>query len=134
MMRFPIHPTRKFISFALLLPVLLVSSPAIAQQTRIVGPDTMRQALTARVESEQAQRTLVRSVLDRSDVRAMAAHLGLSIEAADSAVASLTGTELGAQAQHAATIEAAPLAGGANIVITTTTLLLLLILVIVLVK
>ena len=117
----------------LLLPMFLVSSPAFAQQARVVDASAMDQALAARAESESAQREVVRRVLDRSDVRAMAARLGLSVEQADSAVATLSGPELGTLAQHAQAAEAASLAGEANVVvISVTTLLLILIIVILL--
>jgi hypothetical protein len=119
----------------MLVPMFLASSPALAQQARVVDAATLSQALAAKAESESAQRELVRRVLDRSDAREMAVRLGLSVEQADSAVATLSGAELGTLAQHAGTVEGAALAGGANtIVISTTTLLLILIIVILLVK
>lgn len=118
---------------ALLLPVFLVSSPAFAQQTRVVDAAAMGQALADKAESEGAQRELVRRVFERAEVREIAERMGLSVEQADSAVATLSGAELGALAQHAGAVEAAALAGGANtIVISTTTLLLVLIIVILL--
>ena len=119
----------------LLLPMFLVSSPAFAQQARVVDASAMDQALAAKAESESAQREVVRRVLDRADVRAMAARMGLSVEQANSAVATLSGPELGTLAQHAQAAEAATLAGEANVVvISVTTLLLLLIIVILLVS
>ena len=119
----------------LLLPMFLVSSPAFAQQARVVDASAMDQALAAKAESESAQRELVRRVLDRADVRAMAARMGLSVEQATSAVATLSGPELGTLAEHAQAAEAATLAGEANVVvISLTTLLLILIIVILLAK
>ena len=118
-----------------LLPIFLVSSPAFAQQARVVDAAAMSQALADKAESESAQREIVRRVLDRTDARDMAARMGLSVEQADSAVATLSGAELGMLAQHAGAIEAQALAGGAStIVISTTTLLLVLIIVILLVR
>ena len=119
----------------LLLPMFLVSSPAFAQQARVVDASAMDQALAAKAESENVQRELVRRVLDRADVRAMAARMGLSVEQATSAVATLSGPELGTLAEHAQAAEAATLAGEANVVvISLTTLLLILIIVILLVQ
>jgi len=119
----------------LLLPMFLVSSPAFAQQARVVDASAMDQALAAKAESESAQRDLVRRGCDRSDVRAMAARLWLSVEQADSAVATLGGPELATLAQHAQAAEAATLAGEANVVvISVTTLLLILIIVILLAR
>jgi hypothetical protein len=126
--------TAKLVVFSL-LAVLFVSSPAFAQQPRVVDAAAMSQALADRVGSESAQREQVRRVLDRADVREMAARMGLGIERADSAVATLTGAELGTLAQQASAVEAEALAGGANtIVISVTTLLLILIIVILLAK
>jgi len=117
----------------LLPPVFLVSSPVFAQQARVVDAAAMSQALAAKAQSESAQRDLVRRVLERADAREMAARMGLSVERAGSAVATLSGAELDALAQHAGAVEAATLAGGAStIVISITTLLLILIIVILL--
>lgn len=120
---------------ALLLAVLLVSSPALAQQARVVDSSTMDRALAGKAQSESAQRELVLRVLDRADVREVAARMGLSVAQADSAVATLSGAELERVAQQAAAVETAALAGGAQtIVISTVTLLLIIIVVILLVK
>jgi len=116
----------------LLLPVFLVSSPALAQQTRVVDAVAMGQALADRAESENSQRELVRRVLERSEVREIAERMGLSVEQADSAVATLSGADLGALAQHAGAVEAAALAGGANTVVISTTALLLIVIIVIL--
>jgi hypothetical protein len=99
----------------------------------VVDADAMRQALAGKAESESAQRQLVRRVLSRDDVREGAARLGLNLQQADSAVATLTGSELQTLAEQASAIESSALAGGAStVVISTTTLLLILIIVILL--
>jgi hypothetical protein len=127
------HIAKKVVAF-LLLPLFLASSPALAQQARVVDSGAMSQALEAKAESERAQRELVQRVLDRADVRETAARLGLSVADAGSAVATLSGAELDTLAQHAGAVEATALAGGANtIVISVTTLLLIIIIVILLV-
>jgi len=126
------HITHKAVAL-LLIPMFLVSTPAFAQQASVVDPAAMGQALAAKAASEDAQRAQVLRVLDREDARAAAARLGLDMDDARSAVSVLSGADLGALAQHAAGVEAAALAGGANtIVISVTTLLLLLIIVILL--
>lgn len=119
----------------LLIPILLLSSPALAQQTRIVDAAAINQALADKVESERGQRDLVRRVLDRDDVRQVAASMGLSVNDASAAVATLSGAELGTMAAHAGALETAALSGGARtITISLTVALLLLIVVILLVK
>jgi len=116
-----------------LIPVLLSSTPAFAQQTRVVDAAALSQALTQKADAEITQRDLVRRVLDRSDAREIAARFGLSVQQANSAVATLSSADLNSLAQHAAAVEANALAGGAStLVISTTTLLLVLIIVILL--
>jgi len=125
--------TNKLVALAL-LPVLLVASPAFAQQPRVVDSAVLNQALAGQAELERTQRELVRRVLDRADAREIAARMGLSVERADSAVATLSGAELNTLAQQASAVDT-PLAGGSRtIVISTTTLLLVLIIVILLLK
>ena len=116
-----------------LLPAFLISTPAFAQQSRVVDAALMNQALADKATSETAQRDLVRRVLDRSDAREVAARLGLNVAHASAAVGTLSGAELNTLAQHAAAVDANALAGGANtVVISVTTLLLILIIILLL--
>ncbi len=124
--------SRKIVTL-FLIPVLLSSTQAFAQQIRVVDAAALSQALTQKADAETTQRDLVRRVLDRSDAREIAARFGLSVQQANSAVATLSSADLTSLAQHAAAVEANALAGGANtLVISTTTLLLVLIIVILL--
>jgi len=114
----------------LIVPALLVFAPAFAQQSRIADAATRQRALAGQAERDEAQRATVRRVLDRSDVRQLAATMALDVSDASSAVATLSGADLAAAAQRAQAVEAS-LAGGSNtVVISTTTLLLVLIIVI----
>ena len=115
-----------------LVPALLLSTQAYAQQARVVDAVTLQLALADKTASEKSQRELVLQVLDRSDAREMAARLGLSVEQAGSAVATLSGAELNTLAQHAAAVDASPLAGGASTVVISLTTLLLIIIIIIL--
>lgn len=124
--------SRKLVTL-FLIPVLLSSTQAFAQQSRVVDAAALGQALTQKADAETAQRDLVRRVLDRSDARDIAARFGLSVQQANSAVATLNSSDLNTLAQHAGAVETNALAGGAStLVISTTTLLLVLIIVILL--
>jgi hypothetical protein len=128
------RPLNKIVALAL-LPLFLVSTPAFAQQPSLVDADALSRALAGKADAENAQRAQVRRVLDRTDVREMAARMGLSVEQAQSAVATLSGSELTVLAQHAGAVETGARAGGANtVVISVTTLLLILIIVILLAR
>jgi len=112
---------------------LLWSSSALAQG-HVVNPAAMRQAIADQAAVDRQNRDALLGVLGRSEVRDVAARLGLDVTRAEGAVAGLSSAEL---ARMAAPIRAdqAELAGGSNtIVISTTTLLLVLIIVILLVK
>jgi hypothetical protein len=119
----------------MLIPMFLLSSPALADQRRIVDAAAMDQALAGKAETERTQREAVQRALDRDDVRQVAVSLGLSVADARGAVATLSGAELGTMAAQASAVEAAALSGGASTVtISLTVALLLLIIVILLVK
>lgn len=114
----------------LLVPALLVFAPAFAQQSQIADTATRQLVLAGQAEREDAQRATVRRVLDRSDVRQLAATMALDVSDASSAVATLSGTDLAAAAQRAQAVETALAGGSSTDVISTTTLLLVLIIVI----
>jgi hypothetical protein len=115
----------------LLLPTFLLSTPALAQQqSSVVDRETLSRAVGDKVERERDDRETIRQVLQRDEARQLAERMGLSLERADSAIATLDGEDLRQLAQHADAADAA-LAGGANyVVISVTTLLLLLILIV----
>ena len=64
----------------------------------------------------------------------LAARMGLSVERADSAVATLSGAELNSLAQQANAVDTALAGGASTIVISTTTVIIVLLLLILLLK
>lgn len=114
--------------------LLLWSAPAIAQERHVVDPSAMREAVAAQATTDQQNRDVVRSVLQRSQVREVADRLGLTVARAEGALSTLTSAELAELAGPARQVET-DLAGGATVVvISVTTLLLILIIVILLVR
>lgn len=109
---------------------LLWGSSAMAQQRHVIDPAQMRQAIADQAVRDQQNRDAVLGVLQRSDVRELAARLGLSVTRAEHAVATLTSAELSRLAAPARAANA-HLAGGQQqtIVISVTTLLLIIIIV-----
>lgn len=117
---------------ALLLPVLLVASPAFAQQARVVDATVLQQALTDQATLEATQRASIQRVLASDDAKRLAGEMGLNLADASTAVSTLSGSQL-AQAAHQAAAAEVAIAGGATVVaISLTTLLLVLIIVILL--
>lgn len=115
----------------LLLPVMLAASPAFAAQ-RVVDAAALQRALAAQSAAEEATRADVRRVLDRAEVQALAARMGLDLADARSAVATLSGVQLAQAAERAQAVDVALAGGAATVVISLTSLLLILIIVILL--
>lgn len=116
-----------------LIGLLLVSSPALAQQNRhVVSTSAMRDAVAAKAVTEQQTRDAVRRVLKNDQAAAVAARLGLNMVKAEAALATLSSAELSRLAEPARQADAALAGGQSTIVISTTTLLLIIIIVILL--
>jgi hypothetical protein len=120
-------------TLAIFLSFWLVAPSAGAQQARHVADRaTLAQAIAAKVAKADADRTAIRRVLARQEVRDVAARAGLDIRRAESAVALLKADELATAADYARAVEN-DLAGGATtIVITTTTIIIILLILILL--
>lgn len=119
-------------SLAICLAVLLVAPVAHAQQ-HVIGKDALEQAISDRVNEQQADREAIRSLLRRPEVKRIAAHAGLSLQKAEAAVPMLEESDLRELARHARHVQN-DLAGGASaIVISTTTIIIILLLVLLIV-
>ena len=114
--------------------LLLWSAPAFAQERHVVDPAAMQQAITAQATTDQQNRDVVLSVLQRSQVREVAERLGLTVERAQGAVSTLSSAELAELAVPARQVETELAGGVTTVVISVTTLLLILIIVILLVR
>jgi hypothetical protein len=116
-----------FLSAGLVLP-----ASAQAQQP-LVDQATLDRAIAAHAQSSDADRRAIRGLLERRQVREIAARAGIDLKHAEAAVATLDGTELNELAEQARAVEDA-LAGGSSVTLSTTTIiigLLVLILIIV---
>jgi len=116
---------------ACLLSTFVVSSPAFAQQRHIVNPADLRQALTAQAQAQKQTRDTLRGVLKDSQVRVVAARLGLDVARADRAVDTLTAAELERLAGPVRDVDM-QLAGGANTIVLSTTAILLIVIIVIL--
>ena len=119
-------------TFAVLLAVLLVA-PAAQAQSHAIAKSALDAAVQERVSQDQADRDAILVLLQRAEVRQIAAQAGVSLEKAQAAVSTLDGQDLrdlAAQARHVQS----DLAGGASaVVISTTTIIIVLLLVILIV-
>ena len=111
---------------------LLWCPSAMAQQRHVADPALMRQAIATQALTDQQNRDAVIGVLQRSEVRDLAARLGLNVTRAETAVSTLGSAELASLAEQARVAEAQLAGGSQTIVIGTTTLLLIIIIIILL--
>jgi hypothetical protein len=119
-------------SLAIFLAILF-AAPTAGAQDHVISKSALDKAVQQRVSREQSDRAAIMSLLQRADVREVAAKAGLTLDKAEVAVAALQGDALeqaAAQARQAQN----DLAGGAStIVISTTTIIIALLLIILIV-
>jgi len=117
---------------AVTLAVLMIA-PAAQAQSHVIGKADLAKAVADRVVRDQADRDAILSLLQRADVRTIAAKAGLSVEKAAAAVSTLQGDDLSELASQARQVQN-DLAGGAStIVISTTTIIIVLLIIILIV-
>jgi hypothetical protein len=116
-------------SLAVCLAVLFMA-PAVRAQDHVIGQSALDKAVQQRVSQEQADRDAILSVLQRSEVRDIAAKAGISVEKAQSAVSTLQGKDLQQAAQQARQVQDNLAGGASTVVISTTTIIIVLLLVI----
>lgn len=121
---------RRFLATCL---AVLLMAPAAGAQEHVIGQAALDKAVQRHVSQEQADREAILSLLQRSEVRDIAAKAGLSLDKAQAAVSTLQGKDLQEAAQQARQAQN-DLAGGATtVVISTTTIIIVLLLVILIV-
>jgi len=100
-----------------------------AQQPSVVDQSTLDDAVAAHAQRADEQRQVITRVLDRQEVREVAARIGVDLGLAQAAVGTLSGAELQRLADQAQAVDSS-LAGGQTITITTTGIIIILLLVI----
>lgn len=126
---------RTFRTVLVLCLCVVMAAPGGAQtiQKHVADSATLEAAVAARVQTAGADRAVVRRVLERAEVRDVAARAGLDIRRAEAAVATLDAQELQQVAARAREVDNALAGGATTIVITTTTIIIILLLVIIII-
>lgn len=119
-------------TLAVCLAVLLMASVASAQ-SNVIGKAALDKAVQDRVAIEQADREIIRTLLQRQEVRDVAAKAGLSLDKAIAATATLQGDDLRQIADQARQVDNQLAGGASTIVISTTTIIIILLIVILIV-
>lgn len=119
-------------SLATCLAVLMMAPMASAQE-HVINKSALDQAVQQRVSQEKADREAILSLLQRAEVREIAAKAGLSIQKAEAAASTLHGTDLATAAAQARQVQNNLAGGASTIVISTTTIIIVLLLIILIV-
>jgi hypothetical protein len=106
--------------------------PAIAQDAiSVVRRGDLEQAMALKVRSDEGARDIIRTLLAREEVKALAGEMGVDVRLASNAVSSLQGAELQRVADPAAAVNDM-MAGGTTIQISLVAILLIVIIIILL--
>jgi hypothetical protein len=108
-----------FLSVSLTLPV-----GARAQQPSVVDQAMLDRVLATRVVQADADRLAIRALLEREQVREIAAGAGIDIARASAAVATLDGAELQQLAGQARAVDEALAGGQGTVTLKTTTIII----------
>lgn len=117
----------------------IVAAPLQAQEAEpepghAVDGETLWGEVSGKAERAEANRQMIRALLDRPEVESVAATHGIDLERARDGVATLEGEELRTVTERAQQLQADLAGGDDTIVISTTTLIIaLLVLIIILV-
>ena len=110
----------------------LFLAPLASAQDHVIGTSALDKAVQQRVTSEQADRDAILSLLQRAEVREVAAKAGLSLDKAQAAVSTLQGRDLQQAASQARQVQN-DLAGGASVVVISTTTIIIVLLIVLIV-
>lgn len=124
---------RKLTALALIGMFLAASAPLTAAASdHVASPSDIQRALRQQTQAD-AQRATILGLLQRQELKDLAARSGLDMRSAESAVRTLEGEELASLAQHASAAEREIAGGTKTITISVVTLLLIIIIIILLV-
>lgn len=119
-------------SLAVCLAVLFMA-PAVNAQNHVIGKSALDNAVQERVSRDKTDREAITSLLQRAEVRDVAAKAGISLEKAQAAVGTLQGSELQEIASQARAVQNDLAGGQSAVVISTTTIIIVLLLVVLIV-
>jgi hypothetical protein len=117
-----------FLSFWLMLP-----AGVRAQQASVVDQAMLDNAIAGRVGQTDLDRRAILGLLERQQVREIAASAGIDITRASAAVATLDGEELRQLAEQARVVDDSLAGGQSSITLRTTTIIIGLLVLIVLI-
>jgi hypothetical protein len=116
----------------LLVVVLAPSTGALADERHAVSPSVLAEAVSSRLQQQDADRAIIREAIEQPQVREVAAKLGVDLDRTRQLVETMSGDNLRDAAAAAAQINQA-LVGGQSMTISTTTIIIILLAIILIV-
>jgi len=116
-----------------LMLVVLAAGSAFADQQHIVNPQQMTAAMSAKLASQDADRTAVHEALARPEVKDVATTMGVDVNQLGAAVDTMSGVDLQQAASAARQVNQQMVGGASTIVLSTTTIIIILLAVILIV-
>lgn len=113
--------------------VTVAAGTASAGQQHIVSPSELSAAVAERTAAQDADRASIREALARPEVKNVAATMGVDVNRLNSAVGTMTASELAEAAATARQVNDQLVGGASTVVISTTTIIIALLLVILIV-
>ena len=113
-----------------LMLMLALSSSAYAQERHAVDPSVLSQTVSGHVSSQEASRQSIHDVLNRQEVRDVAAQAGFDLERLNASVDTLSGAALDQVSSAAQKVNQSLVGGASTVVISTTTIIIALLVVI----
>ena len=118
---------------ALLLVLLTFAGSATAGQQHVVSPHQLTEAMTGKLDADQADRASVHEALARPEVRGVAARMGIDLDQANAAVDTMQGADLERAASTARQLNQEFVGGASTVTISTTTIIIILLAIILIV-
>ena len=119
--------------FVLALMVLPAAASVQAAQQHIVNPDQLTATMTQKTAGEAADRASVHEALGRTEVRNVAAMMGVDLDRVNAAVDTMHGADLEQAASAARRVNQELVGGDSSVTLTTTAIIIILLAIILLV-
>ena len=122
-------------SFSVLSIVLsvLIAAPHVQAQTHTANQAALDAVVQQHVSSVDADRAAIQRILEKSEVKAVAARAGIDMRTVASAVSTMSASDLAVVAAQAQQVDRALAGGASTVVISTTTIIIALLVIILLV-
>lgn len=112
------------VALTVVFSILAAAPRVFAQASHAASPSTLDAAVQQHLTSTDADRQMIQSLLDRADVKAVAAGAGIDLRSAAAAVSTMDPTSLAGVASQARLVDHALAGGQSKITINTTYLII----------